>query len=266
MVNFEAERKNRMISKVKPLVSDTGEKKNWFEIWFDSPYYHILYKERDEEEAENFLDNLINKLQLKSQQRILDVACGKGRHSVYLNKKEFDVCGYDLSEQSIRHNLELENETLHFYLHDMREVFRINYFDLVLNLFSSFGYFDNAHDNYRCLQSHAAALKKGGILVLDYFNTEKIRVTKQQDYEKTVDGIIFHIHKKLIGNRIIKEIRFEDEGREYFFEEHVNLFDKTEFEKFFNRIGLTLQATCGNYALDSYNPLTSERMIFIVKK
>ena len=111
MVNFEAERKNRMISKVKPLVSDTGEKKNWFEIWFDSPYYHILYKERDEEEAENFLDNLINKLQLKSQQRILDVACGKGRHSVYLNKKEFDVCGYDLSEQSIRHNLELENET-----------------------------------------------------------------------------------------------------------------------------------------------------------
>ncbi len=255
-----------MISKVKPMVSDRNEKKDWFETWFDSPYYHILYKDRDEKEAEIFLDKLISHLQLKKGTRILDVACGKGRHSLYLNKKGFDVTGYDLSEQSIRHNLKLENEMLHFYLHDMREVFRVNYFDIVLNLFSSFGYFEKAHDNFRCLQSHVSALKKGGLLIIDYFNTVKIREAGEQRHEKEVDGIHFKIHKKLSGNLVNKEIKFLDKGKQFVFEEHLTLFEREEFERYFKKLGLSLKGTYGNYALDTYNPDSSDRMIFIARK
>ncbi len=255
-----------MISKVKPMVADTGDKKAWFETWFDSPYYHILYKERDEKEAELFLDNLISGIHLKQGATILDVACGKGRHSLYLNKKGYDVTGYDLSEKSILHDLEMENESLHFYLHDMRELFRANYFDLVLNLFSSFGYFDNTHDNFRCLKSHVAALKKGGLFVLDYFNTVKIREAGDQSYEKEVDGIVFHINKKLTGNRVIKEINFSHNNKSHYFEEQVSLVEQKEFFAYFKLLNLTLLNTYGNYSLDDYSDSSSERMIFLAKK
>src|SRR5438034_11636297 len=108
--------------------------KEWFESWFNSPYYHILYKDRDESEARLFLDNLISFLKPPPGAKILDVACGKGRHSVYLNKKGFQVAGFDLSPENIAHNRQFENDTLSFSVHDMREVFRRNYFDYVLNL------------------------------------------------------------------------------------------------------------------------------------
>lgn len=255
-----------MISKVKPMVANTGDKKDWFETWFDSPYYHILYKERDETEAEIFLDKLISHIKLSQGSKILDVACGKGRHSLYLNKKGFDVTGYDLSEQSIKHNLKMENDTLHFYLHDMRELFRTNYFDLVLNLFSSFGYFDKAHDNFRCLQSHVAALKQGGLFIIDYFNTRKIIDAGDMTYEKIVDDISFHIEKKLTDERVIKEIKFTDNNINYTYEEYVALVGQAEFESYFKRLDLKLISTFGNYNLDKYDPSESDRMIFLTKK
>jgi cyclopropane fatty-acyl-phospholipid synthase-like methyltransferase len=255
-----------MISKVKPMVAETGDKKDWFETWFDSPYYHVLYKERDEREAEIFLDNLLHRIHIPAGSRILDVACGKGRHSLYLNKKGYDVTGYDLSEQSILHNQSMENDTLHFYLHDMRELFRTNYFDAVFNLFSSFGYFDKQHDNFRCLQSHVSALKKGGLFVLDYFNSEKVRSLGDQHYVKNVDGIDFHIDKKLSGSRVIKKITFNDNNEDHQFEEHVNLFEEKEFQGYFKELGLKLLDTYGDYDLNKFDPKASDRMIFLAEK
>src|ERR1700751_1194972 len=115
----------------------------WFECWFDSPYYHLLYGTRDEKEASFFLDNLLHHIKLKEHARCWDLNCGKGRHSIYLHKKGFDVIGTDLSEKSIDHAKKFESETLHFYKHDMRSLFYSNYFDAVFNLFTSFGYFRN---------------------------------------------------------------------------------------------------------------------------
>src|SRR5436853_6516213 len=68
-----------------PVIVNT--KREWFESWFDSPYYHVLYKERDDLEARSFLDSLIGYLNPAPGSTILDVACGKGRHSLYLNQK-----------------------------------------------------------------------------------------------------------------------------------------------------------------------------------
>ena len=163
--------------------------KPWFKDWFNSPYYHQLYFKRDEAEAAAFINKLIDYLKPSKGDHILDVACGKGRHSIYLNKKGFDVTGFDLSEESIQHNKQFENENLTFYLHDMREVFRSNYFDLVLNLFSSFGYFEKDRDNLRCFIANTTALKPNGTLVFDYFNANKIRSTGNCVYEKIIEGI-----------------------------------------------------------------------------
>lgn len=254
------------VTKAKPVVHETDDKKEWFETWFDSPYYHILYKDRDDKEAELFLDKLITFLSPSTHARILDVACGKGRHSTYLNKKGFDVTGYDLSEESISFDKQFENNHLVFFLHDMREIFRSNYFDIVINLFSSFGYFEKERDNVRCLISHATALKPEGIFVFDYFNCSKIVSSGELESIKTVDGIDFHIQKSILGNRIQKKIAFTDDGTKFYFEEHVNLLNKSDLERYFTSAGLQILHTFGNYKLEKFEENVSERLILIAKK
>ena len=97
-----------------------NKKKYWFESWFDSPYYHLLYQNRDSGEAKHFIDNLTNYLHLPKQSKLLDLACGKGRHSIYFSQKKFITTGIDLSEQSIHYALQFENDSLSFFIHDMR--------------------------------------------------------------------------------------------------------------------------------------------------
>lgn len=254
------------ITKAKPVVLETDDKKEWFETWFDSPYYHVLYKDRDHKEAELFLDHLITFLNPKPNSRILDVACGKGRHSIYLNKKGFNVTGYDLSEESIAFDKQFENNDLQFYLHDMREIFRSNYYDYVVNLFSSFGYFEKERDNVRCLISHATALKPNGILVFDYFNCSKIVSSGEIKMEKLVDGINFEIQKSFVGNIVHKKIEFTDKGQKFQFEERVMLLNKEIFERFFKMAGLEIIHEFGNYDLQPFEENTSERLILIAKK
>src|SRR4051812_2242107 len=110
--------------------------RKWFQNWFNSPYYHILYNQRNDEEAEFFIDNLCAYLEPSIDCRLLDIACGRGRHSVYLNKKGYDVTGIDLSHANIKYAQQFENKRLHFYVHDMRYLFYINYFDIAFNLFT----------------------------------------------------------------------------------------------------------------------------------
>ena len=104
----------------------------WFKNWFNSPYYHILYKERDSYEAEYFIDNLIIYLKIAENSKIIDIACGKGRHSIYLEQKKMKVTGIDLSQKSINHAKKFENDNLFFFKHDMRKEFK-DIYDAALN-------------------------------------------------------------------------------------------------------------------------------------
>jgi cyclopropane fatty-acyl-phospholipid synthase-like methyltransferase len=106
-------------------------KTQWYASWFNTPYYHILYKDRDYSEAQAFMDTLTRYLNLPENGSILDLACGRGRHAVYLNKLGFRVIGVDLSEQSIAHARQFENESLKFEVHDMTIPYP-NSFDAVL--------------------------------------------------------------------------------------------------------------------------------------
>ena len=112
--------------------------KEWFSEWFDSPYYHILYKNRNEQEAEFFLRNLVDKLALNHEQKLIDLACGKGRHSIYLNSLGYDIMGVDLAAQSIAAAKTFENDRLHFEVQDLRNLPYKNQFDVALNLVSFF--------------------------------------------------------------------------------------------------------------------------------
>jgi SAM-dependent methyltransferase len=238
----------------------------WFQYWFNSPYYHILYQERNDIEAEFFIDNLCAFLKPQQNSKILDIACGKGRHSIYLNKKGFDVSGIDLSEQSIKHAKTFENEKLHFFVHDMRKLFYINYFDIALNLFTSFGYFETEKDHVNALKSFRKSLNKDGILVLDYFNSIKVIDKLIPQASKTLNNITFNINKKVEAGKILKHINFEDKGKTYNFEEKVQAFTFTDFERILTKAGMEITQSFGNYNLDAFDEKNSDRLILICKK
>jgi len=240
--------------------------KEWFSSWFDTPYYHILYKNRDYSEASKFIDNISLFLNLHSNSKCWDLCCGKGRHSIYLNKKGLDVIGTDLSPQSIFEANKSANETLEFYEHDMRKLFRTNYFDVVFNLFTSFGYFEKREDDLRVFDSVQKSLKQNGIFVFDFLNADYVKNSMIPNDTKIMDGITFQISKIIESNMVIKNIDFKDNSETYHFEERVKLFDKTYFESLAEDCNLQIVNTFGNYQLEEFNQNTSPRLILVLQK
>jgi len=247
-------------------MSDSTAKnsENWFSTWFDTPYYHILYKNRNDEEAQTFMDNITHYLNMPENGTILDLACGKGRHSIYLNKLGYQVTGVDLSENSIAIAKESSNETLQFKTHDMREPMGETY-DAVFNLFTSFGYFDTHEDNIKTLKAIKESINEYGFGVIDFFNADFILENLVAEETKEIDGIVFNIKKRVENKKIIKEIRFEDKGESFFFTEKVSAFTLTDFEEMMEEAGIYLLEIFGDYKLRKFYKSQSERLILLFK-
>ena len=239
---------------------------SWFATWFDSPYYHLLYKNRDEKEAQVFIDNLIEKLQLKKGSKLIDIACGKGRHATYFNKKGMNVVGVDLSPNSIASAKQNENNNLQFSVHDMREVYKENHFDIVTNLFTSFGYFENKDDEQKAINAMVENLKSDGVLIIDFMNIKKIIANLISSEKKTIDSITFNIKRSVQNNHIIKDIEIIDDNETQHFQEKVKAITLADFSAFVSNVGLNIIDIFGNYKLDDFDATISDRLILICKK
>jgi SAM-dependent methyltransferase len=243
------------------------EQISWFESWFNSPYYKILYQNRDMNEAEDFTEALLRYLEPPAGSRMVDIGCGEGRFAIQFAHHGFDVTGIDLAENRIETANKHSNEHLHFYVHDMRFPFYINYFDYAFNLFTSFGYFTHNRDNILAAKSFASCLKKGGILVVDYLNKDWVlqQLVPYQVIDR--DGIRFDIQKDYDGFHIIKNIRFKDhEGVDHHYTERVSAFGLEDFRQLFSAAGMELLTTFGNYDLAPFDADASPRLIMIFKK
>jgi SAM-dependent methyltransferase len=240
--------------------------KNWFETWFSQSYYDMLYQHRDEDEAAAFITGLINYLHPQPNATILDAACGKGRHATYLASKGFDVTGIDLSFSAIKEAKSQENEHLSFFRHDMRNKFRINYFDFIFNFYTSFGYFESIHEDEKCIRAFADGLKPGGKLIIDFLNVIPTLQNLVEDEYKVIGNVHFKITKSYVDGMITKKIVVTDNGKQYTFFERVRALQLSSFEKYFNQAGLKIINTIGNYKLQPYNKINSERLIIIAEK
>lgn len=240
----------------------------WYEKWFDSPYYHQLYFQRDEEEASLFIDGLIHHLAPPADSKMLDVGCGKGRHCIQLASKGFDVTGIDLSPQSIAAAKEHENAHLHFAVHDMRERFQVGHFDYVLNLFTSFGYFETDHEHEKAIKTMAYALKKDGILVIDYLNAQFSEDTLVHKSEITIADVTYYIVKWFDEKYFYKRIVVEDEHnkRPLEYTERVAKFTLGDFNDMLAYQKIQIQEVFGDYNFGRYDVRTSPRMIMIGRK
>ena len=231
--------------------------------WFNSDYYHILYKNRDKKEAEFFINNLIKKLKIKKKSKILDLACGVGRHSFYLNKKGMNVIGIDNSENNIKKAKKFENKFLKFKKKEMTEEYGQE-FDFIFNLFTSSGYINEKH-NLNTFKSINNSLVNHGILVIDYLNVFKLKEELVEKETKKIGNIIFNIKRSFQDNFIVKKIKIKDNNEIYYFEEKVMELTINDFQDYLKKFNFEILDVYGNYNLEKYHK-NSERLIMIIKK
>jgi SAM-dependent methyltransferase len=240
----------------------------WFKDWFNSPYYHQLYFNRDEKEAAAFIDKLIAYLQPPPSSVMLDVACGKGRHSIHLAEKGFDVTGIDLSEDSIKEALQHQAQNLHFFMHDMRLPFMINYFNYAFNFFTSFGYFKTRREHDNAIRTIAQSLKPNGTFVMDYLNVHYSEDHLVHRSDKEIEGVNYYITKWFDETHFYKKIQVEDDALDepLIYTEKVAKFSLGDFTEMFAYQGLQIQDVFGDYNFGGYDVKKSPRLIMIAKK
>ena len=243
--------------------------KAWFESWFNSPYYHILYQHRDDREAELFIDQLYLRLNIDQHHSILDLACGAGRHSIYMASKGNRVMGIDLAPNSMEEAKlkALEkgySEEVQFQVEDMRD-FKLNTkFDFILNLFTSFGYFETKAENEAVLTCAKKHLNENGTLVIDYLNSQLVRANGEENYTKTISGIDFTIQKYFDRDFVIKEIEVNDHGKFSRYREQVQLFELKEIQTMLENLGFQVTNHFGDYQLGEYKK-DSPRSIVVAR-
>jgi SAM-dependent methyltransferase len=241
------------------------EDSNWYASWFNNPYYHILYKDRDYEEASTFMRNLTQFLKLPPKAKILDLACGKGRHSRFLSTLDYNVTGVDLSPLSISSAKQYETTNLKFEVHDMRDPFS-GKFNAVFNLFTSFGYFDNEQDNQRTINAIKQQLSEEGFAVIDFLNVYNVKKQLVPFEIKKVEDVNFKIKREIKDNYIIKEITYDHFKETETYIEKVRALTLNDFNVYFKQAGLKLKYTFGDYALNPFKESTSKRLILIFTK
>ena len=238
--------------------------KDWFTDWFNTPYYHILYKNRNDADAQLFMQNITSFLALEKEAHIADIPCGKGRHSIYLNSLGYTVTGGDLSVNSIAHAKKFENNTLNFEVWDMRNQIKHSY-DAIFNLFTSFGYFEDDKEDILILQNIKNGLNKDGFFVFDFLNAEKVKLNLVKEETKIVDEISFDIKREIKNGFILKHISFKADGKNHSYTEQVKYLDLEKMTAFLNEVGFSIINIFGDYNLNEYNTNTSDRLIIIAK-
>lgn len=242
--------------------------KAWYKDWFNSPFYHKLYFERDENEAADFIKRLIDHLNPPLNSRMLDVACGRGRHSRILANMGFQVTGIDISPSSIAIAKESESDNLEFYLHDMRLPFRINYFDYVFNFFTSFGYFKTRREHDDAIRTIARSLHQGATVVIDYLNSHYAEEHLVPHEFKQLNGTGYEIHRWEDATHFYKKIVVTDPTltQPVNFTEKVSKFSLGDFMDMLSFQGLQVQEVFGDYHFNKYDVRKTPRLILIASK
>ena len=243
--------------------------KAWYKDWFNSHYYHLLYQHRDDEEAFRFIRLLIEYLKPTLGCTMVDIACGKGRHSRVLADLGYDVTGIDLSEASIEDAKLGEDEHLHFFVHDMRLPFSINYFEYAFNFFTSFGYFKTKREHDNSIRTIAQSLTPNGIFVIDYLNVHFEEERMERSRQITVEDVNFLITKWHDEEHFFKQIQITDTENispKHLYTERVAKFSLGDFTEMLAYQGMQVQEVFGDYHLNRYHVKDSPRMIIIAKK
>jgi 2-polyprenyl-3-methyl-5-hydroxy-6-metoxy-1,4-benzoquinol methylase len=244
--------------------------KEWFAEWFDSSYYHLLYQHRDAHEAQCFIEKLMTYLQVPKGSRVLDLACGKGRHSLTLAQLGYEVVGADLAPSNIAaaqqeaQNLQAQFSPK-FIVHDMRKPSDEGPFSAILNLFTSFGYFDSIVENQAVCDAIACQLAPKGLLVVDFLNAPKVLQNLVLSETILREKTTFYVKRWATDTHIFKKIEFTDQqGQDQQFTERVQALQLKDFESLLQD-KFDIIDVFGNYQLEPYVGESSERLLLVAR-
>ena len=218
----------------------------WFEQWFGEEY-HVLYPHRDDAEAQRAVALIRRVAPWSPGDVVLDLACGAGRHAAELERAGARVVGLDLSPAMLLRAQRRVRAPL--VRGDMRTLpFRPATFGLVVNLFTSFGYFRSDTEHGAVMRQVAEVLTPGGRFVIDYLNADQVRRTLRRGSEQIQQGDASARVKRRFseeGLYVVKEIELRAENRS--FQERVRLFSSAELEGLLTSSGLEVVDRYGDY-------------------
>ena len=234
----------------------------WYEHWFGEAYLD-LYSHRDERDAGRIVSLLASHGAVRAGKRVLDLACGAGRHAAALADLGAAVVGCDLSLALLRAAQRRGASQAALVRGDMRALaFADGAFDTVVNLFTSFGYFDRDEQHAAVMVEVARVLRPGGAFALDYLNAVAVR-SHLVPHDRTEAGGRTVVQRRRITGRgrfVVKTITVEGEGREFM--ERVRLFERAELEALVTAAGLAVQVVLGDYDGAPHSP-ASPRCLLI---
>ncbi|GIV59249.1 class I SAM-dependent methyltransferase [Rhodocaloribacter litoris] len=223
---------------------------SWYREWFDRDEYELVYRQRDDREAERVVDLIERIVRPTPGAAILDVGCGRGRHARSLARRGYRVTGIDLSERALeqaRRRAAEEGLPVTFERGDMRLPACDRCFDGVVNLFTAFGYFDDDADHARALGAMATALRPGGWLVQDFLNASFVRRHLIPEDVRHENGLLIRQRRWIDDGRINKQIELHQNGCTLTFCESVRLLTLDDFRRLYDEAGLDLLDTFGDY-------------------
>ncbi len=241
----------------------------WYKNWFNSEEYLKVYRHRDQKEANELVQLVIDNIDVSKVKNVLDMAAGSGRHAVIFAKKGFNVTAVDLSENLIsigKKNAESENVKIEFVHSDIRRFDPNIKYHLILNLFTSIGYFEKDEENYFILNKAYNLLENNGYFVLDYFNKSFVENNLVPSTVDEFDGSVITQNRFIEGERIIKEITIDNKGKINKYFESVRMFSKDELINMLQKLGFRIIKTFGDFMGNSFELESSPRIIIIACK
>jgi len=236
---------------------------NWYENWFGNEYLSV-YAHRDEDEARELVQLILANVHLDKNAKIVDLCCGQGRHAYILSQEGYEVYGIDLS-RTLLQVAKFKNchSTNTFFIQaDMRKLPAVNSFDLLLNLFTSFGYFEEDEENKTVFRQFHHVLKAEGYFVFDYFHTPYLRANLERYHSEQIGDLIVEQERFIEGSRVQKIIRLNRNGKKSTFFESVKMYEKDKILEMMEETGLSVSCIFGDYVGSPLSD-TSERIIII---
>jgi SAM-dependent methyltransferase len=241
-------------------------KELWYKEWFDTEYYHLLYNNRNDKEAADFIRAISDYLNLEAGISVADIACGKGRHTRVLAELGFMAHGYDLSEKNIAFAKAQKTAGTKYFVHDMRKAFDKNNFSVAFNLFTSFGYFDSALEDFESVANIFDMIEARGFFVQDYINAFPFIKNMPASGQETRGDVVFDYQKNYDGVFIHKSIDVSDRGEVHRFEEKIKVYTQEKLCDIHNRAGFEVVEVFGDYNLSAFDAAKSPRIVVVSKK
>ena len=238
----------------------------WFEDWFADKDYLKVYGHRDSDDAKQLIETVLSQIDVPKNAKVLDAACGAGRYSHLLAGKGFNVTGFDLSKQLLEVANKNFEHSVNLFRADLRSIQFKEKFDLIFNVFTSFGYFESDEENFLFIKNAYTFLHNGGYFVFDFLNKDFVINNLNPKTEKELDGLSIVETREIVDGRVVKKITLRrDQGIKEFVES-VRLYDKDKIISEFENIGYNVKKVFGDYLGKEYNSQQSARLIIIFQK